>query len=137
MLRNIVLVVLAIPLVYFGLMMGASEFAEEVVVLRTFDADDKIFETSLWIVEDKRGALWLRAGMPGSGWVERIQGNPDVELVRNGATTLRTAQLVPESRDKVHAMMRERYGWADQIISGLRDGSGAVGVRLDERARPR
>jgi hypothetical protein len=133
MLRNLVLLAVSIPLLYVGLMMGASEFAEEVVTLRTYDPDGKSYETSLWIVEDKRGDLWLRAGQSGSGWLERIRVNPDVDLVRAGTTSPRTAEVLPKNRDKIHAMMRERYGWADIIVSGMRDGSESIAVRLDER----
>lgn len=135
MLRNIVLLVVLIPVLFFGLMMSASEFAEEVVVLRTFSPDGKAFETSLWIVEDKNGDLWMRAGQPDAGWVERIRVNADVELVRNDTTSLRTAVLFPKRRDQVHAMMAERYGLPDKLISLMRDGSGSIAVRLDGRLR--
>ena len=137
MLRKIVLLIVALSVMYVALMMGASEFAEEVVTLRSFEPDGKSFETSLWIVEDKRGDLWMRAGQPTAGWVERIRVNPDVELVRDGATSLRTAELLPKKRDTIHALMRERYGWADIIISRMRDGSASVAVRLDERRETR
>ena len=132
MLRKIALIAAALPLLYLGLMMGASEFAEEVVELRTSDESGS-HPTSLWIVEDRSGNLWMRAGMSDSGWVERIRANPDAELVRGGTTSLRTAVLFPKRRDQVHAMMAERYGWSDKIISAMRDGSGSIAVRLDER----
>ena len=123
----------ALVLAYVALMVGASELAEEVVVLRTFDARGAAHETSLWIVEDDAHALWLRAGMPTSSWLERIRERPDVELVRGGTTALYTAVPVAAERERIHALMRERYGLADRIISALRDGSESVPVRLDPR----
>lgn len=137
MLRKVVLLIVALPVLYVALMMGASEFAEEVVTLRSFEPDGKSFETSLWIVEDKRGDLWMRAGQPTAGWVERIRINPNVELVRDGTTSLRTAELLPKKRDTIHALMRARYGWADILISGMRDGTTSVAVRLAERGENR
>jgi len=133
MVRWIVAVVVVLAVAYVGLMVGASELAEEVVVLRTFDAQGAAHETSLWIVEDADGALWLRAGMPSSSWLERLRARPDVELVRAGTTALYTATPVPEERERIHALTRERYGIADRIISALRDGSQSVPVRLDPR----
>jgi hypothetical protein len=124
---------LALPVVYFGLMIGASELAEEVVVLHTTDERGHDQRTSLWIVEDELESLWLRAGMPDSGWLERIEANPEVELERGGERTPYTAVPVPEARERVHQLMRERYGLADRIVSALRDGSESIPVRLDER----
>ena len=89
--------------------------------------------TSLWIVEDELGTAWLRAGMPESGWLKRIRSHPGVELERAGERLRYLAVPVPEQRERVHAMMAERYGWSDRIVGALRDGSGAIPVRLDER----
>jgi hypothetical protein len=114
-------------------MMGASEFAEEVVILHTLDEMGREQRTSLWIVEDELGNSWLRAGMPKAGWLQRIRSHPGVELERNGQRIRYLAVPVPEQRERVHAMMRERYGWSDRIVTALRDGSESIPVRLDER----
>jgi hypothetical protein len=133
MLGRIVAIVVALPVVYFGLMIGASELAEEVVVLHTTDERGRDHRTSLWVVEDELETLWLRAGMPDSSWLQRIEAYPEVELERAGQRAAFTAVPVPEARDRIHQLMRERYGLADQIIGALRDGSESVPVRLDER----
>ena len=135
MLGKAIAVVVAVPLLYVGLMMGASEFAEEVVVLHTEDEDGRHQRTSLWVVEDEFGTAWLRAGSPDSGWLQRIQSNPEVELERDGRRLRFTAVPVvdPEQRRRLDAMMAARYGLSDTIINALRDGSGAVPVRLEER----
>jgi hypothetical protein len=133
MLGRIVALVVALPVVYFGLMIGASELAEEVVVLHTTDERGRDQRTSLWVVDDELETLWLRAGMPESSWLLRIEANPEVELERAGQRAEYTAVPVPEARERIHQLMRERYGLADRIISALRDGSESVPVRLDER----
>ena len=133
MIRWAIGIVLALGVAYVGLMVGASELAEEVIVLRTLDAQGDAHETSLWIVEDEAGHAWLRAGMPSAGWLERIRGNPEVEIDRAGRTLRFTALPVPEERDRIHALMAARYGWSERIISALRDGSASVPVRLDPR----
>ena len=129
--RVIVLGVLAV-VAYFGLMIGASELAEEVVVLHTIDENGRSQRTSLWIVEDELGGLWLRAGMPESGWLLRLKANPVVELERDGRRKEYKAVPVPEARERIHRLMRERYGLSDQIIGALRDGGASIPVRLDD-----
>lgn len=39
----------------------------------------------------------------------------------------------PATRDRVHALMAEKYGWAEKVIAAMRDGSQSVPVRLAER----
>ncbi len=133
MLGKIIAVVVALPLGYLGLMMGASELAEEVVALQTMDEHGRGQLTSLWIVEDELGTSWLRAGQSESGWLERIRADPAVEVERDGRLLKYNAVPVPDQRERIHRLMRERYGWSDRIISALRDGSGSIPVRLDER----
>ena len=37
----------------------------------------------------------------------------------------------PEVRDRIHALMRAKYGFADRYVSLMRSASGSVAVRLD------
>jgi hypothetical protein len=37
----------------------------------------------------------------------------------------------PQVRDRIHALMREKYGRADQLVSVLRDPAQSVPVRLE------
>ncbi|MDH3213884.1 MAG: nitroreductase/quinone reductase family protein [Myxococcales bacterium] len=110
----------------------ASEGGEEIVVLRTFDAGGSPVETRLWVV-DEGGSAWLRSGVPGSGWLGRIEANPRVELERSGRTARMRAVPVrdPVGRDRIHALMREKYGFADVWVSLIRDAAGSVAVRLE------
>lgn len=130
--RRILVLVLVLVVAFFGVVFAASELGVEVVNLVTKDADGAEHSTHLWVVDDA-GFPWLRAGVPSSGWLVRIQANPDVEVERGGVTYRMRAVPVPEPavRDRIHALMRERYGWADRIVSLIRDPDGSVPVRLE------
>jgi hypothetical protein len=129
-------VVLALALFVASILL-ASELGSELVTLGTVGADGATSETRLWIVDDG-GSAWLRAGVPESGWLLRIQANPAVVVERGGTTTSFRAVPVsdPILRDRIHRLMREKYGWADRWISIIRDGGASVPVRLDPRAAP-
>ncbi len=129
--RLVALALFAVVLLFGGVMV-VSELGTEVVVLHTTDERGADHSTSLWIVEDE-GELWLRAGQPGSGWLTRLRTNPEVELERGDQRLRLNAVAVPEQRERVHRLMRERYGWAETVIATMRDGSESVPVRLDSR----
>ena len=125
-------VVLFLVVAFFGAVFAASEFGGEVVKLDTVDASGAHHGTHLWVVDDG-GFPWLRAGVPTSGWLVRIEANPDVEVERGGVTYRMKAVPVrePAVRDHIHALMREKYGWADRLVSVMRDPNGSVPVRLE------
>jgi hypothetical protein len=128
--RLLVLVVLLVA-AFFASIFIASEYGGEVVVLHTHDGNaDRV--THLWVVDDA-GFAWLRAGMPDSGWLKRIEANSDVTVERGGQTYHFIAAPVhdPAVRDRIHALMREKYPLADRLISVIRDPEGSVPVRLD------
>lgn len=128
----IVVCVLALVVLFFGGIYAASELGGEIVTLTTFDAAGDPIETRLWVVDDA-GSAWLRCGVPTSGWCGRMRANPDVRVSRGGAPQAFTAVLVtdPPVRDRIHALMAEKYGWADALIGMIRDGDASVAVRLD------
>jgi len=131
-LRKILAVLLAVALALGVGIMGASELGGEIVTLSTSGPDGDS-ETRIWVVDDL-GHAWLRAGSPGNGWLQRIDANPDVTVERAGQTTRFRAVPVrddPGIRDRIHELMRQKYTWADQIVSLMRDGSGSVPIRLD------
>jgi hypothetical protein len=134
--RRIVVWVMALLLVLGGGIYGASELGGEIVTLTTRDANDGDASTRLWVVDDN-GAQYLRAGDPGSGWLQRIQANPQIVVERNGVATTYTG--VPVTNDpgqpaRIHALMRDKYGWADRVVSVLGDRSQSIAVRLDPAA---
>ena len=126
-----VLVILVLALLgLFGAIMIASEQGGEVVTLRTTAASGDVHETRLWIVEIGPD-LWLRAGDPGSGWLTRLQQNPQVEMERRGRTARYRAEAVPHMGSEVDARMAEKYGWADRLIGVIRSEGESIAVRLD------
>lgn len=126
---RLLIVLMALAVLYFGLQVFASE-GGEVVVLHTGDGYTAA-TTRLWVVDDA-GAIWLRSGTGGaSGWFRRLDANPHVELERGGTRRRYRATPVPEMTERINALMREKYGWRDQVISltlGGRDD--AVAIRL-------
>lgn len=123
---------LVAAVVFGGSILFASEQGGEVVTLMTFDAEGKGSETRLWVVDDA-GHAWLRAGQPGSSWLQRIQVVPDVVVRRAAAETRYRAVPVrgPAATERINALMRERYGLWDRWISLIHDDAQCVAVRLD------
>jgi hypothetical protein len=124
--------VVAAAILFVASIFAASELGGEKVVLHTVDARGEPVETRLWVVDDG-GSAWLRAGAPTSGWLARIEAEPNVLVTRGGKTEARVAVPVhdPAARDRIHALMRAKYGLADRWISILRDASRSVPIRLD------
>lgn len=130
-LTRVLLVLLVGAVLFFGLIMLASE-SGEVVVLATADSDGAVHETRLWVVEYD-GAWWLRAGVPDSRWLARLKRASDVSVERRGVR--RRYRAVPRDdaglRDEINSRMAEKYGWAESLIGATRDGSASVPVRLE------
>lgn len=140
MTRRILTVVMGVVLalvLFVASILLASELGSELVTLGTVAADGTTSETRLWVVDDG-GSAWLRASVPESGWLLRLEANPAVIVERAGTATSFHAVPVsePAVRDRIHRLMREKYGWADRWISIIRDGSLSVPVRLDPPAAP-
>ncbi len=131
--RTVLVIAVVALLGFFGVIMFASETGGEVVTLRTTSAAGESHETRLWIVEIGPD-LWLRAGDPGSGWLQRLQQDPQVEMERRGRTAHYRAEAVPHMGPEVDARMAEKYGWADRLIGIIRSEGESIAVRLDPRA---
>lgn len=124
----------------FLLLLGLAQFGAsesgEVLVLETLDAAGQSHETRIWVVDDA-GVAWVRGGED-SGWVQRLLQNPEVRAERMGRqASLRAVPFrEPAVRDRVNALMREKYGFADRFIAlslGDPDRVGALPIRLDPR----
>lgn len=116
---------------FIALVFGISEVGGEVVTLETRDAQGEPQQTRLWVV-DHEGHAWLRSGAPESGWFLRLETNPDVSLTRDGTTAAYRAEPVrdPTVRDRIHALMLEKYTFAERFVAATRDGTHSVPVRL-------
>jgi len=130
--RRVLVIVLVVAMALGSGIFGASELGGEIATLHTRAADGEA-ATRVWVVDDA-GHAWLRAGAPANGWLVRIDANPDVTLERAGVTTRYRAVPVRDDaalRDRIHALMREKYTWADQVVSLARDGTHSVPIRLE------
>lgn len=115
--------------------LAASE-SGEVLVLETRAAAGETRTTRIWVVDDA-GAAWVR-GDDGSGWVQRLLQQPDVFASRGDERSAFRAvpDRTPAARDRVNALMREKYGFADRFIGaslGDAEREGALPIRLDPR----
>ncbi len=119
---------------FIALVFGLSEFGGEVVTLETRDAEGQPQRTRLWVV-DHQGHAWLRSGAPESDWFLRLEADANVSVTRNGTTAAYRAEPVrdPGMRDRIHALMAEKYTFAERFIAATRDGTHSVPVRLVPR----
>lgn len=122
-----ILVGLAVLLVAAHL--AVIEIGREVVTLRTQRADGTWQKTRLWIVDDGDSS-WLHSA--GDDWLKRFEGNPVVEVERQGQVRRYRATPVPGPHPHIHELLREKYGWADRWVRVLGpDNAKTVPVRLD------
>src|SRR5262249_27885230 len=107
--RLIVLLIVGV-VGFFGLVLLMSELGGGVVTLHTQLPGGGEKRTHLWVVDDG-GVAWLRAGMARSGWLARLEQNPNVLVERGGRLIRFRAVPVsdPRVRDRIHALMREKY----------------------------
>lgn len=111
-------------IVLLGVQYFASERVE-VVELHTEDESGETVTTRLWIVDDE-GYQYLRVGVDGSGWFQRLEANAHFELTRDGETRNYTAVLRRDKSDRINALMQDKYTWGDTfigILTGSRDNS--------------
>jgi hypothetical protein len=124
---------LVLGLLLAAVAIGAGWLKEgEVVQLTTYDARAHEHETELWIV-DVDGRLYLRADLPGAGWLDRLRANPEAELRRDGTRERVRAVPVddPALRDAVGRAMAAKYGLVDRLFGAIRDEDRAVPVLLE------
>lgn len=126
------LVALLAAAALFGAVTWIALEGNEVAVLRTRTPDGSFEETRVWVA-DADGAALIEAATPERAWYQSLRMHPDVELLRDGAP-LRYRALPepgPEGRERIRALLREKYGWADWWVSMLQDTSDSVLVRLE------
>jgi hypothetical protein len=116
---------------FLGLVFGLSEAGGEIVTLETRDSEGQTHATRLWVV-DHEGAAWLRSGMPTSAWYVRLVSNPNVQVTRDGSTQRYRAEPIhdPAVRDRIHALVAEKYGFSESFVAATRDGTLSVPIRL-------
>ena len=116
--------------------LAASE-SGEVVVLHSLGSDGSAHTTRIWMVEDAEGRSWIRGGK-GGGWTSRVVANGEVEIERDDERRAYRAIAVdePETRRRISALMREKYGWGDRWIAMTLfdpEREDSLAVRLERR----
>ena len=121
----------ALGLVFLALVFAISESGVEIVTLETRDSDGEMRTTRLWVV-DHDGSAWLRSGMPTSAWFVRLVAHPEVRVTRGNTTRRYRAEPNhdPAVRDRIHALVAEKYGFPERFIAATRDGTQSVPIRL-------
>lgn len=135
MLKRVLLItsaVVALVVAFVASIFLVSEIAGEVVSVRTVEPDGATRSTRLWIVDDA-GYAWLRAGMGRVPWVDQAAATGQLTMSRAEKEARYQVVIMDdaETRDRVHALMREKYGIFDRYIDLIRDGSGSAAVRLE------
>ena len=109
------------------------EIGREVATLRTPLADGSWKETRLWIVDDG-DVSWVHSA--GRAWIERFDGDPVVEVERNGEVRRYRAHPAPGPHARIDQLLREKYGLADRWVRLLAPcGDETVPVRLEPLPR--
>lgn len=121
---------------WFGIaLFAASEYGGETVFLHTLDERGNAIATKLWVV-DLHDEPWVRAGRADATWVERIEINSEVFLERDGEKTRLRAEIWDDDGpETINYMMREKYGYADMVVSLIHDADAVVPIRLREPDR--
>lgn len=127
--NKLITLVLLSPIAFVLAIVYAGSYSGEVIELATYDERGGAYETSLWIV-DLYGDQWLRAGNPEATWLQRIKRHPEVHVTRYGMREEYEAEVVDDFADRINGGMREKYGWADELLAILHDEEEVVAIRL-------
>lgn len=126
--------ILIATLVFAGGAYALHAGQREIVVLRTFDGTGRDLFTTLWVVDDAEGFVWIRANRPDRRWLPHLTAQPMVELRRGEGTQHYVAKVFddPATRAYVAPLFRRKYGLADRWREWS-EGTDTVPVRLRPR----
>lgn len=121
---------LFVLVVVIFVLQGIASETGEVVVLTTQDqTTSEPVTTRLWVV-DHDGAMWLRGDIQ-SGWSQRALAQPaPVQLERDNVSYTLSVAAQPAQVELVNQLMRQKYGWRDQLISLMAPREDSVALRL-------
>jgi hypothetical protein len=105
---------------------------QDVVVLRTFDAQGRARETRTWIAAEN-GSTWIEAATPERPFLGDVRDNPNIEVQRSAGVQRCRATVAdnPEGHARIRRLLAAKYGWADAWIGRLTDTSRSLAVRLE------
>lgn len=116
--KRIVLILVAVVPTYFLVILAASEMGGEVVSLLRPSVAGGYDEVRVWIVQDGDATL-IEHGGQGDGWLEGLKAAGPISLLRGGVKIDYLGQQSSGLHARYHALRREKYGLADQIIETL------------------
>lgn len=129
MVVKLIAAVFALVVVIFVLQGIASETGEVVVLTTQDQTTSEPVTTRLWVV-DHDGAMWLRGDIQ-SGWSQRALAQPaPVQLERDNVSYTLSVAAQPAQVELVNQLMRQKYGWRDQLISLMAPREDSVALRL-------
>ena len=129
MVVKLIAALFALVVVIFVLQGIASETGEVVVLTTQDQTTSEPVTTRLWVV-DHDGAMWLR-GDRQSGWSQRALAQPaPVQLERDNVSYTLSVAAQPAQVELVNQLMRQKYGWRDQLISLMAPREDSVALRL-------
>ena len=108
-------VLLALPILHFGVIMIASEVGGEIVTLHRANDDGSESQIRLWVVDDGDNA-YIQHGAPDAYWKQQLATNNILRVERDGQVREYEASLAPEDCQLYHRLRREKYGLSDQIV---------------------
>jgi len=124
------LVFVLLPLIMVSALYSIRNFGGEVATLYTTDAGGRTYTTQLWVI-DHGHEIWIRSLHPTSPWLDRLINQPEVQLQRGQAITPYRAVPLAHRRTRINALMAEKYGWAEWLLSKVEDREEAIPVYLD------
>ena len=129
MVVKLIAALFALVVVIFVLQGIASETGEVVVLTTQDQPTSESVTTRLWVV-DHDGAMWLRGDIQ-SGWSQRALAQPaPVQLERDNVSYTLSVAAQPAQVELVNQLMRQKYGWRDQLISLMAPREDSVALRL-------
>jgi len=120
--------------IFLVVILGVTLVALEssgVVIVETKTKQNNYRQTHVWFVQTSEG-LSLEAGNPSNPWVQDLDAAQVVQL--SGETLDGRYRFTRDKSDTgrktIRKLMREKYGWRDQWISLLFDGSQSAWLKL-------
>ena len=133
-LKWLVGIVIAIPVLMFTIIYGASELSGEVITLDRKLEDGGVSSVRIWIV-DQGDSAWIEQGDPSSFWITNLANDPALTITRNGETATYRGVPDPASHALYHELRQAKYTWGDDIvnfITGKGQNCPSVPVRIEK-----
>jgi hypothetical protein len=134
--RNLVLAGLGLLLAFGATTLVALE-GKDVAVLHTRDDTGGARRTRVWIAAGD-GALWVESATPERDFYRDLLLRPEIDVEHDGRAQRMIARPEPGAagHERIRAMLRDKYGWADCWVAMLQDTSRSIAVRLEPAPPP-